>query len=652
MSLFLRSSLNPLLGPDPAQPWEAQAAFNGCVVNMGDKTMMVYRAISSEQVIDGHHVKPSSIGIAESTDGRHFTNRRQLLAPKYEWEKYGCEDPRITFLGGKYYIFYTAISSPQPDKNSIKCAVAISQDLVTIDERHLVTPFNAKAMSLFPQKIEDKYSVLLSVYTDQPPTAIALAQVEHLEQLWQPTFWEEWLKELPSQVVPLCRVNNDQVEVGAPPLLTEHGWLFFFSYIKHYFSDQKIFRIEAAVLDLKQPRQLIGRVENPCLLPTESYELVGDVATVVFPSGALITQAEGGPQIDLYYGAADTSCCVASAPLSEIWAQVETNAPVPIKAVRFPNNPLLLPDPDHDFESKAAFNPAAIQLAGQTYLLYRCLSSKNVSTVGLAISRDGLYIDERLTEPIYWPRTAQEMQGSPLENCGCEDPRITQMGDQLYLCYTAYDGVLPRLAMSQISVADFLAREWQNWSLPKIISAPNVGDKDGCLFPGKVRDHYAFFHRLEPNIVLDLVPSLEFPAGAFLGSTTVIKPSPNSWDDVKIGINAPPIQTPAGWLVLYHGISQVDHFYRLGAMLIGLECGDLLARTKYPLLEPVTEYEKVGIVNNVVFPCGAVVKEDTLFIYYGGADQCVGGATVSLSGLVGYLVRTEQKKYLTKHAPV
>jgi predicted GH43/DUF377 family glycosyl hydrolase len=274
------------------------------------------------------------------------------------------------------------------------------------------------------------------------------------------------------------------------------------------------------------------------------------------------------------------------------------------------------------------------------------LSDRNVSAVGLAISHDGWFIDERLEEPIYIPRIPEEMRGSPLENCGCEDPRITLMNQNLYLCYTAYNGVLPRLAMSMISVEDFLARRWQNWTLPKIISAPGVGDKDGCLFPDKIRDQYAFFHRLEPNIVLDLVPTLDFPTGTFLGTTTIIRPSPNSWDDVKIGINAPPIKTPQGWLVLYHGISQNDHYYRLGALLLDLPCTEVIARTKYPLLEPVTMDEKVGEVNNVVFPCGSIVQGDDLFIYYGGADKCVCGAQVSLSGLVDYLLRTAEKKYL------
>jgi predicted GH43/DUF377 family glycosyl hydrolase len=436
------------------------------------------------------------------------------------------------------------------------------------------------------------------------------------------------------------------VEVGAPPIYTEHGWLLFYSYIKHYFSNEPIFRIEAVLLDTHNPQKIIGKVSNPCLIPEAKYELKGDVANIVFPAGAAITYEQGQAQINLYYGAADSTCCVAHAPLKEVFQQMEINAPVAVRAERFSNNPLLLPDPSHDFESKAVFNPAAVALGGKTYILYRCLSDRDVSTVGLAISNDGLYIDERLDEPIYVPRIPEEMKGSPLESCGCEDPRITLLGETLYLCYTAYDGVLPRLAMSHLSVSDFLDRKWQNWSLPKIISAPNVGDKDGCLFPDKLRDHYAFFHRLEPNIILDLVSNLDFPESTFLGTTTIIKPVANSWDDVKIGINAPPIKTAKGWLVLYHGISRIDHFYRLGALLLDLETGDLITRTKYPLLEPVTDYEKTGIVNNVVFPCGCTVKNDTLYIYYGGADQCVCGAKVSLSELVDYLDRSKEKKFL------
>ncbi|HTY39590.1 MAG TPA: glycosidase, partial [Candidatus Paceibacterota bacterium] len=107
------------------------------------------------------------------------------------------------------------------------------------------------------------------------------------------------------------------------------------------------------------------------------------------------------------------------------------------------------------------------------------------------------------------------------------------------------------------------------------------------------------------------------------------------WDDVKVGIAAPPIETAEGWLLLYHGVSSPKNTYKLGAALLRLENPtEIIARTDHPILEPELPYERNGQVANVVFPCGAVVIEDKLYVYYGGADSVVGVATADLTELV------------------
>jgi predicted GH43/DUF377 family glycosyl hydrolase len=108
---------------------------------------------------------------------------------------------------------------------------------------------------------------------------------------------------------------------------------------------------------------------------------------------------------------------------------------------------------------------------------------------------------------------------------------------------------------------------------------------------------------------------------------------------LKIGIATPPIKTNEGWLLLYHAISSVDKNYRLGAMLLELDKPSVIkALLPYPILEPEPKYETEGIVNNVVFPCGAVVKNEELFVYYGGADKVVGVATISMQELLDALL--------------
>ena len=109
------------------------------------------------------------------------------------------------------------------------------------------------------------------------------------------------------------------------------------------------------------------------------------------------------------------------------------------------------------------------------------------------------------------------------------------------------------------------------------------------------------------------------------------------WDGAKVGVAAPPLLCEEGWLLLYHGVSKNTN-YRLGAILLDKKDPTVvLARTAIPFLEPTEEYERVGQVSNVVFPCGLVNRNGTLFIYYGAADFSVAVATIKLSDLLKML---------------
>jgi predicted GH43/DUF377 family glycosyl hydrolase len=134
---------------------------------------------------------------------------------------------------------------------------------------------------------------------------------------------------------------------------------------------------------------------------------------------------------------------------------------------------------------------------------------------------------------------------------------------------------------------------------------------------------------------LDFCDSLSFGEGNWLDGSHLMNPRDESWDSVRIGISAPPIETSAGWLLLYHGISHHAK-YRLGAALLDLKNPSrVLARTDEPILEPELSYEKFGQVPQVVFPCGAVAVKDTLFVYYGAADTVVGAAHIKLKEILG-----------------
>ena len=586
----------------------------------------------------------SSIGYAVSDDGIHFRDRRQLIRPEQEWEVFGCEDPRVTFLEGKYYTFYTALSSFPFRPQGIKVGLAITRDFQTVDEKHLVTPFNAKAMSLFPERISGKVAAVLTVHTDMPPAKKALAFFDRESDIWDMSYWDEWYTHLDRHVIPLMRSPLDQVEVGAPPVRTEEGWLLIYSYIKDYRAGaQRVLGIEAVLLDLQEPFRVVGRTKGPLLVPETHYERIGHVSDVVFPTGAVATDGD----LLIYYGAADTTLAVARVDLEELLAELRpkpfTIAARPPadrhKLVRFEGNPIIAPRPEFAWEAKATFNPAALALGGRVHLLYRALAEDNTSTLGYASSPDGVHFDERLNEPVYTPREAFEQKGVPGGNSGCEDPRLTVMGDTIYMLYCAFNGYDARVALTSITAEDFLLKRW-NWSRPIIISPPEVPDKDAGLLPKKLGGNFAVFHRVSTGIWVDLVDDLYTAEEHWLGGDVIIIPRKDKWDNRKVGIAAPPVETEKGWLLLYHGIYDPGNIYRVGAALLDLEDPTkVIARTDCPLLEPEMPWEKDGLTPNAVFPCGMVVLGKTLFVYYGGADRVIGVAAANLDDLVEAVLR-------------
>jgi beta-1,2-mannobiose phosphorylase / 1,2-beta-oligomannan phosphorylase len=629
-----RSPDNPILKPDPNSVWEGSATFNGSVVKDENGLYhLLYRAISSDT-----HV--STIGHAISHDLAHFTDRHQFIVPEFFWERYGCEDPRVTKFEDKYYIFYTAISTTPPSPMGIKVGVAITKDFKTILEKHIVTPFNAKAMALFPQRIKGKMAAILTVNTDMPPARVAVVYFPEESDIWCQDFWWQWFGNLDTFDAHFQRTKNDHIEIGAAPIETKYGWLLIYSYIQDYYSSNKIFRVEAAMMDIKEPNRTLAKINSSILSPEADYEINGNFPNIVFPTGGIIENEK----LYLYYGGADTNICLATCEIKDLLSQMEL-LHSSLRFRRFASNPILTPVIENKWESKAVFNPAAIYLDNKVHLIYRAMSDDNTSSLGYAQSMDGFNISMILDKPIYSPREFFENKLRP-GNSGCEDPRITQIGDIIYMCYTAYDGINPpRVALTSIFVSDFLVQNW-NWKTPVLITRPNIDDKDACLFPEKINGKYAIIHRVSPNILISLVDNLDFDGNTFLDSEIIIRPIPSSWDDEKIGISAPPILTKYGWLVLYHGIDDVDHHYRVGAILLEKEnLNNVLYRSNQPIFEPQTVYERRGNTPNVVFPCGTVIIKEKLFVYYGGADKVVAVATINLDELLeGLKTGLTQKK--------
>lgn len=323
---------------------------------------------------------------------------------------------------------------------------------------------------------------------------------------------------------------------------------------------------------------------------------------------------------------------------------------IEIKKTHFLNkpdtNPLIAPNSANSWEAFTTFNPAAIYEADKVHILYRAQGFDYRSVLGYAQSSDGYKVDFKQNYPCFIPSEPFEMGQKDKFNprfvsgggCeGCEDPRITRIDDRIYMTYVAFNGWdPPRIALTSIALADFLAHRWL-WERPILISPPHLVDKSACILPEKIGGKYVIFHRIFPNILIDFVDSLDFKPGQYLKGQYKITPrSPLWWDSRKIGTAAPPLKTKHGWLLIYQSVDDKDASgYKVGAMLLRLDNPtQVLYRSAYPIIEPDMWYDNIGFKAGVVYPCGAVIIKDMLFVYYGGADSHVCLATSPLEEFI------------------
>jgi len=306
---------------------------------------------------------------------------------------------------------------------------------------------------------------------------------------------------------------------------------------------------------------------------------------------------------------------------------------------RFEGNPILEPIKEHPWESKYVLNPGAIKLNGRVYLIYRAVGEDGISRLGLAMSENGFKITERLEKPIFEPKGKSEEKG-------CEDPRLTLIGERIYMVYIAYDGLVAQIALASIAINDFLNYRWGAWQRHGLVF-PGFTDKDGTLFLDRFNGKFAMLHRVDPHIWITFSSHLRCPWSRkehkILAGTT----SGMMWDGDKIGAGAQPIKTKYGWLLITHGVDDT-HVYRLGVMLLDLaDPMTLLYRSPNPILEPRESHEigEVGKcwVPNVVFSCGAVPREDNkeildaedeIVVYYGASDTVISVATAKVADLI------------------
>jgi predicted GH43/DUF377 family glycosyl hydrolase len=322
---------------------------------------------------------------------------------------------------------------------------------------------------------------------------------------------------------------------------------------------------------------------------------------------------------------------------------------------RFEGNPIISPNPQNDWESWQTFNPGAIVLDDKVHLLYRAIGSDGISRFGYASSRDGFHVDERFPRPAYeHPLTNNNTSFAIYSYVsggswgGAEDPRITRVEneDRLYVTYTACDNGL-RVALTSIKVEDFLNKRW-NWKKPVMISPPGEVNKNWVIFPKKIHGKYAILHSITPKILISYFDTLDFDGKTFISSDfdsrllSEISPEKRRYKKEHPliwmkGAGPPPIETKYGWLILFHTIDNGK--YAVRAMVTELKHPEkIVCVSKAPVLKPTYPYENQGFKPGIVYTSGAVVKNNTLMVYYGASDNYVCVATAPFDEFVEDLI--------------
>jgi predicted GH43/DUF377 family glycosyl hydrolase len=299
---------------------------------------------------------------------------------------------------------------------------------------------------------------------------------------------------------------------------------------------------------------------------------------------------------------------------------------------RYAGNPILTAA-DWPYPINTVFNAGATKLPdGTTLLLCRVEDRRGISHFCAARSRngvDGWHIDPQ-------PTMLPDPENYPEEIWGIEDARIVYVPElgKYAVTYTSYSRGGPGVSLA-------LTEDFRHFERFGVIMPPE--DKDAALLPRRIGGHWALIHRpvtlQGAHIWISYSPDLRH-----WGSHKMILQARRGawWDANKIGLSPPVIETPEGWLMLYHGVRQTasGSLYRLGLALFDLNTPErCILRSDEWMFGPEEPYEREGDVANVVFPCGYTIEEDgdTINLYYGGADTCIALATGSIREMLEWL---------------
>jgi beta-1,4-mannooligosaccharide/beta-1,4-mannosyl-N-acetylglucosamine phosphorylase len=314
-SVIKRYQNNPILDASRV-PYPTALVFNAGVTKFNGKYVMVFRndyGSLEQQTIEAHHT--TDLGFAFSDDGIHWEVQPKPCFKLHDQEIIRAYDPRLTVIDGRCYMCFAVDT-----QHGIRGGVAVTDDFEEFEILSLSTP-DLRNMVLFPEKIGGKFMRL-----ERPFTVYSRGGIDRFD-MWisespDLRYWGNSDLLLAVEDVPFA---NDKIGPAAPPIKTEQGWLTTFHAVdidpergKNGWepSWQKRYTAGLILLDLDNPKKIIGMYQEPLLSPEASYEIEGGFRNnVIFPGGMVL---EDDGEVKIYYGAADTIECLATAHIDDL----------------------------------------------------------------------------------------------------------------------------------------------------------------------------------------------------------------------------------------------------------------------------------------------------------------------------------------------
>jgi beta-1,4-mannooligosaccharide/beta-1,4-mannosyl-N-acetylglucosamine phosphorylase len=310
-SVIRRCESNPVLAADDV-PYPAKLVFNAGVTKFQGKYVMVFR--NDYGPADEQRLTDTNIGLAFSDDGIKWKVEPEPCFAMKDDEILRAYDPRLTVIDRRCYMCFAVDT-----RHGLRGGVAVTDNFRSFEILSLSVPDN-RNMVLFPELIGGKY-----VRLERPFPVYSLGA--HRFDVWMSDspdlkYWGNSQLVLGCEKVAFC---NDKIGPAAPPVKTSKGWLTVFHAVDVDASRgkngweaawRKRYTAGVMLLDLDDPSRIVGRYEEPLIAPEAPYEVDGGFRNnVIFPGGIIL---EDSGEVKIYYGAADTVECLATADVDDL----------------------------------------------------------------------------------------------------------------------------------------------------------------------------------------------------------------------------------------------------------------------------------------------------------------------------------------------